>query len=157
MEDVFARLKARMLEGMVFHDEMSRYYDFLGMSDMREKHRCHYADETEGYIKLCEYYIYHFGKLIPQTPMNRPDVIPDSWYMYSRQDVDASTRRNAMRSGAKMWVAWESETKDLYEDCCGELLNNGEIASAYWLMDYIKDVDDELAGAHELLISVESQ
>lgn len=157
MEEVFARLKARMLEGMVFHDEMSRYYDFLGMCDMRDKHRCHYKEETEGYIKLCEYYMHHFGKLIPHTPMNRPDVIPESWYMYSRQDVDASTKRNAVKSGAKKWIAWESETKDLYEDCCGELLNNGEIASSYFIMNYVADVDNELAGAHELLIQVEGQ
>ena len=152
MEEVFARVKARMLEGMVFHDEMSRYYDFLGIDDMRDEHRCRYADETKGYIKLCEYYMHHFSKLIPHTPMNRPDVIPESWYMYTRQDVDASTRANSVKSGAKKWIAWESETKDLYEDCCGELLNNGEIASAYWLMEYVKDVDNELAEAHELLI-----
>lgn len=157
MEEVFANLKARMLEGMVFHDEMARYYDFIGCSDMSKDHRCRYKDETDGYIKLCEYYMHHFGKLIPHTPMNRPDVIPESWYMYTRQDVDASTKRNAMRSGAKKWIAWESETKDIYEDCCGELLNNGEIASAYFVMDYVKDVANELAEAHDLLIQVESQ
>lgn len=146
-----------MLEGMVFHDEMARYYDFLCMCDMRDKHRLHYAEETEGYIELCEYYMHHFNKMIPHTPMSRPDVIPESWYMYTRQDVDSTTRANAKRSGAKKWIAWESETKDLYEDCCRELLNSNDIAPAYWLMKYVKDVDDELADAHKLLIQVESQ
>ena len=151
MEEIFAKLKARMLEGMVFHDEMSRYYDFLNLCDLRDEHRHHYDEETKGYIKLCEYYMHHANKLIPHTPMSRPDVIPESWYMYTRQDVDASTRRNAVQSGAKKWVAWESETKGLYEDCCGELLNDGEIASAYFVMEYAKDVDNELAEAHKQL------
>lgn len=156
MEEVFAKIKARMLEGMVFHDEMSRYYDFLDMCEYRDEHRKQYAEETKGYQKLCEYYMHHYNKLIPHTPMARPDVIPESWYMYQMQDVDTSTKKNAVRSGAKKWVSWESETKDLYEDMCGELLNNGEIASAYFIMDYVKDVDCELAKATDLHIKLES-
>ena len=147
MEEIFAKLKAHMLEGMVFHDEMARYFDFCGLCDWRDKHRKHYEEETKGYQKLCEYYMHHYNKLLPNLPMNKPEVIPESWYMYKRQDVDTGTKRNALKSGIKKWVEWETETKGLYEDMCGDLLNEGEIASACFVMGYVKDVDCELAEA----------
>ena len=155
-QDVFARVKARMLEGMVFHDEMARYYDFLGFYDMGETHRCRYHEETEGYIKLCDYYLHHHNRLIPQTPMERPDVIPDSWYMYARQDVDTGTKKSSVRNGMKKWVEWESGTKDLLEDMAGELLNSGEIADAVFLTRYITDVGKELKEANREHIRLES-
>ena len=147
MEEIFAKIKAHMLEGMVFHDEMARYYDFLGLDAHRDNHRKHYEEETKGYQKLCGYYMHHHNKLLPNYPMNRPDVIPESWFMYKRQDVDINTKKNALRSGIKKWVDWETETKDFYEEMCGELLNEGEIASAHFIMKYVKDVDCELAEA----------
>ena len=153
MEEIFAKLKAHMLEGMVFHDEMSRYYDFLSLCDYRDEHKKRYEEETKGYQRLCEYYMHHYNKLLPNLPMNRPDEIPDSWYMYKRQDVDTNTRKNAVRSGMQKWVEWESETKDLYEEMCGELLNNGEIASACFISKYITDVDHELAEATDQLLA----
>lgn len=156
MEEIFARLKARMLEGMVFHDEMVRYYDFLNMSEYRDEHREHYDEETCNYRDLCGYYMHTCNKLLPNLPMNRPDVIPDSWYKYKRQDVDTNTKKIAIRNGVQKWVEWETETKDLYEDMCGELLNNGEIAAAHFVSRFVKDVDYELKEATDLHIRLES-
>ena len=156
VNEVFANLKTHMLEGMVFHDEMSRYYDFLGMGRCRDEHRVRYEDETNGYVCLCRYYMHHFNKLIPQTTMNRPDVIPDAWYMYKRQEVDTSTKRTAYRNAMNKWVEWEKQTKDLYEDMCSELLNNGEIAAAHFVMDMVRDVDDELKYASDKQLSLET-
>lgn len=156
INDIFATLKARMLSGMVFHDEMARYFDFLGLSRYRDMHREHYQEETDGYTRLCEYYMHHFNKLIPTQPMERPDVIPDGWYMYTRQEVDTGTKRNAVKSAMQKWVDWESETKDLLENMCGELLNNGEIATEKFISQFVTDVDYELAEAKQLHIKLES-
>ena len=155
-DEVFANVKARILEGMVFHDEMTRYFDFLTLYGYRDKQRKQYEEETEGYIKLCDYYQHHYNKLIPHTPMERPDVIPESWYMYTRQDVDPNTKKQSVKSALKKWEEWESETRDIYEDMCGELLNNGEIASARFLMEYVDDVDAELCRVTNHRIHLES-
>lgn len=156
IQDIFARIKARMLEGMVFHDEMARYYDFLGMCGMRDCHRDRYHDETDGYIELCEYYMHTHNKLIPTIPMQRPDVIPESWYMYMRQDVDNGTKKSSYKNAMKKWVDWETGTHDLLEDMCGELLNSGEIADAIYIARYIKDVSEELKEATDKHIRLES-
>lgn len=145
--EVFSRLKARMLEGMVFHDEMARYYDFLTLSGFRDCQREHYEEETKGYQTLCDYYMHHFNKLIPEQSMIRPDVIPDNWYNYQRADVDAGTKKSAVRNAVHRWVEWETDTKNIYEDMCGELLNNGEIAAYDFVLQYVKGVDEELKEA----------
>ena len=41
-------------------------------------------------------------------------IIPDSWYKYTSMDVDASTKRNAIKDLTEKWINWERETKTLY-------------------------------------------
>ena len=154
--EVFAKLKAHALEGMVFHDEMARYFSFLSLEGYKEEQIDHYLDETHGYRCLCNYYLDHYDALIPQTPMNRPDVIPESWYRYKRQDVDAGTKKNAVKTALHKWEEWETETKDLYEEMCVELLNIGEIAAEQFLKSYVKDVDCELCAIKKKLIELET-
>ena len=155
VSEIFAKLKAHMLEGLVFHDEMVRYYKFIHCDDYAKMHKEHYDDETCGYQKLGDYYIRHYNTLIPIEPMERPDVIPESWYRYTRQEVDSQTRSNAKRVGIKKWVEWERATKQLYQTMWGELTGLGEIASACMLEHYIRAVDDELECAEEKLMSLE--
>lgn len=147
VSEIFARLKAHMLEGMVFHDEMVRYYGFLNCGRWKSEHEWRYAEETEGYRDLCEYYMTTYNMLIPVEPMNRPDVIPDSWYRYMRQDVDANTRKNGMEIGIRKWVEWERETKNLYQEMWKQLVDIGEIAAAQFISRYIRAVDKELKNA----------
>lgn len=156
VEEIFAALSARMVEGMMYHDQMSRYYGFLGLFGYRLMHDTHYADETMGYRDINAYYCDHYCKLIPERRVADPHVIPDGWYPHSRRDVDPATRRKAVQTGAEGWVAWETETKALYEKAAKDLYNLGEIASYRKVMDYVKDVDYELACANKELITLEA-
>ena len=145
--DIFGRLKAHMLEGMVFHDEMVRYFSFLNLESYAELHKEHYEEETKGYRKLCDYYMCHYNELIPPRDMNRLNVIPDSWYRHKRQDVDTDTKNKAIREACEKWVEWERKTKSLYGDMCKELFINGDVAASMFVSCYVKDVDEELAEA----------
>ena len=156
IEEIFATLKAHALEGLVFHDEMTRYYDFLSLEGYKKCHEHHYEEESKGYRKLCSYYMEHFNRFIPRNRMDQPNVIPDSWYNYKRQDVDSSTKASGVKSAITKWVEWETQTKDLYEDMCGELLNIGEIAAADFLMCYVHDVDEELKYAQTKHLALET-
>ena len=155
VSEIFARMKAHALEGMVFHDEMVRYFSFLNLKSYAELHKEHYEEETKGYQKLCDYYINHYNELIPEQPMNRPDVIPESWYRYRRQDVDTGTRNNAIRVAHGKWVDWERETKSLYEEMCHELMEKGEVAASMFVSCYVTNVDEELAEAERRHIDLD--
>ena len=154
--EVFAILKAHMLEGMVFHDEMQRYFKFLGFDGYSKAHRHHYHEETEGYHRLCEYYLDHYNMMIPVREMKRPDVIPGSWYKFDKKEVDVSTKRTGVKEGIQKWVKWEEETKALYEEMAKELIMMEEIASAEMIKCFVMDVDEELSEADKKHIQLET-
>lgn len=156
METIFAKLRARMLEGMVFHDEMAKYYDFLNLKGYRKCHEYHYAEETKGYRELSLYYMEHHHKFIQVLPIERPDVIPQSWREATRSQVDHGTRQSGIKSGIEKWVKWEQDTKAIFEDAYLSLIEMGKPADAEFVLRYVKDVDEELQHAQGKHITLES-
>lgn len=158
VEEVFSTLSAHMVRGVMLHEQLASYYDFLGLKGYKRCHEYHYLCESINYRKLCRYYINHFNKLIPEKDIENVNVIPMSWYRYSRDDVDTNTRRNAVKTGVETWVAWEKETKNIYEKAYKDLFEMGEVAAALKIACFIEDVDRELKQAdrkHLHLMSVD--
>ena len=147
IDEIFSELSEHMIYGIMTHEELARGYAFLGLPKYSECHCYHYLKETMSHIRLNNYYTYHFNKLIDERKIDIPKVIPDSWYRYMRQDVDAATKRNSVKAGLEKWVAWERETKKLYEKMYKELIDINEIAAAMFVKELICDVDCELKKA----------
>lgn len=149
VEEIFGQISAHMVEGLMIHSQLSDYYGFLGLKGYQKCHKYHFYLETENFRKLSHYFIKHYDKLIPEMQSNNPRIIPDSWYQYRRNEVNETTRKNAVQVGMERWISWEKQTKKLYERMYQELINMNEIASAMEIEEYIKDVDKELAYANE--------
>ena len=94
--------------------------------------------------------------LIPDERFEAPDIIPSSWYDHTRDDVDVSTKKNAVKSGLTKWVEWERDTKKLYEQMYKELMELGEVASACKVKELICDVDCELKKAERYWLNKEA-
>lgn len=152
VEDIFSQLVAHTVEGLMVHAQMAEYYDFLGLKGYAKCHTYHYFLENCNYRKMCEYYIGHYEKLPIDTAVGNPKIIPDSWYKYTRRDVDTSTRKTSIAAGIEKWVTWEKNTKKIYEQLYQELINLNEIAGAMELKKYIKDVNKELADAQLIYV-----
>ena len=60
--------------------------------------------------------------------------------------------RQAVKHTLEMWVDWETKTKKLYEESYAELISNGDVGSALYISELIKDVDEELVEAKTLLM-----
>ena len=148
VEEIFSQISKHMVEGLMFHSQMSDYYNFLGLDGFRKQHDYHFYSESNNFQKLSNYYIKHFNKFLLETPFENPNVIPSNWHAFIRQDVDNSIRKASIQSGIEKWVEWEQKTKKLYEECYKELVNLNEAAGAIELKKYITDVDFELAEAH---------
>ena len=153
VSEIFTELSSHMIKGMMIHDQMANYYKFLGLSGYAKCHEYHFMKETCGYRRLQKYYICHYNKLIPEAEFDNPEVIPESWYNYTRQDVDASTKKSAVKTGLMMWVDWEEETKKLYEKMCHELCEMGEVAAATFIADYVDCTSYELKKAQGYLLN----
>lgn len=147
VQGIFTTLSAHMVKGLMIHEQLANYYDFLGLKGYKRLHEYHYLEETCYYRKLCRYYINHFSKLIPHMNIDTPELIPLNWYDHEREDVDTSTRRNAVRTALDKWVDWEEETKKLYQDSYKELMELGEVAAAKFICCFIEGVDYELKKA----------
>ena len=147
VDDIFSRLIAHIVEGLMTHAQLSDYYDFLGLCGYKECHKYHYFAENKSYRDLSAYCIEHYNKIPKEIPIDNPNVIPESWYQYLRQDVNPATRMNSIQIGMDKWVDWEKKTKLLYEQLYIEAINLNDIALSIRIKDLIKDVDKELAEA----------
>lgn len=78
VEEVFAKVAAHMVEGLMLHDQMSSYYDFLNLEGYAKCHEYHYWCENKNYICLKHYYTKHHSKLLKEIPVTDPSFIPAS-------------------------------------------------------------------------------
>lgn len=156
LKEIYSKLSEHMIQGMMFHDQMSNYYDFLGLQGYKRCHEYHFLAETLNYRCLCRYFINHHNMLIPETRFDNTSVIPESWYSHVRSDVDVATKKNAVKTGLTKWVEWERDTKRFYQQMYQELMNIGEVASACKVECFIKDVDKELKKAERYWLNKEA-
>lgn len=156
VEEIFNKLATHMHEGVMYHDEMAKAYDFLGLWGLSLCHTYHAFEEKQGYRCLSHYYATHYFKLLQIEDTPRPKLIPDTWYKYSTQAVDNGTKKSSVKDLMQKWVEWERSTKKLYQELRQELTSIGELAAAMKLDCYIKDVDIELHNAEKKLIKLET-
>lgn len=146
-EEVFRELSGHMLTGIMMHAQLADYYDFLSLCGYARCHEYHMYDERIAMKRLHRYYIGRYDRLVEEASPTNPDVIPSTWYRYTRQDVGTGDKRSAVRSGMERWVSWETDTKRFYEEMYKELTEASEIAAAEMVAGLIEDVDEELAHA----------
>ena len=151
-EEIFSQLAQHMIEGLMVHSQLSDFYNFLGLKGFAKCHEYHFYCENGGYRKLVDYYMKHYHKLVVETPFSNPDVIPENWYNFTKQQVDSNTRKTSIQTGFERWVKWEKDTKKLLESMYNELVKINEIASANEISCFINDVDEELTFAQEKLL-----
>ncbi len=155
-QEIFKQTSERLIEGMMVHDSMASYYDFLGLKGYKRVHEYHFLKESIAYRKINRYYINIYSMLIPKGMPKDPAVIPASWKGVKRENVDISTKRNAVKTAIEKYVSWETETKNLYSQLYKELENNQEINACIELEKLIKEVTMELKTASRKHIELKS-
>jgi hypothetical protein len=149
VDEIFAQLGQHMIQGLMVHTQLADYFCFLGLKGYHKCHEYHYFAESKNYRELSDFYLCYFNKFITDSHVANPQIIPNSWYKYTRQQVDASTRKNGIIDGFEKWVNWEKETLSLYQNLYKELINLGEIAAAEEVRTYLVEVGTELASASQ--------
>ena len=156
LEDVFSKLSSHLIEGLMFHDQLSNYFGFLSLNGYEMCHKYHYLSESLSYKELNSYYLKHYNKLVKEGKPTNPSAIPQSWYKFTRQDVDTNTKKNAVQAGFTKWVTWERDTKNIYEAMYSELVALGNIDASLFVAELIRDVSEELVEAEQYLTDLET-
>ena len=154
--EVFSKIDAHMKTGMILHDQLANYYDFLGLMGFKRLHEYHFLREAASMRGLNRYVINHHNMLIDVGEMHIESAIPQAWHKSTRRDVGISTKRSAVKSGMEMWAEWERKTKKLYEECYCALCDAGEIAAACKVRQLVADVDMELKEADRLALKMQA-
>ena len=153
-EEIFKGLSSHMIKGMMIHDKMADYYDFLSLRGYKRCHEYHFKKESACYRKLHRYFLNHYHRLIEEEQIEAPDIIPASWYRYTRSEVDVSTKRNAVKNGMEKWAAWEKDTKAYYEKAYMDLLEAGDVDGALFVQHLVEEVDCELKWAERKILDL---
>lgn len=156
VEEIFSTVINHMAEGVVYHKEFVKAYDFLGLWGFSECHTYHQFEEAYNYRRFYHYYATHYFKLIPPIDIKKPEIIPASWYKYSSSAVDNGTKKTAIKELMNKWVEWERSTKQLYQEMYNELIALKEIDAARKLHTYIHDVSTELHDVEKQILTLES-
>lgn len=142
--DIFNEISNRQIIGVMFHNDMADYFDFLGLNGFKRMHEYHYFKESAEMRGVHRYMLNHINKLPKIADNIDYKGIPSNWHNYNRLDVDENTRKSAVRDALMKYRDWESETLTFYEKKFKELSDIGCIAYTNKVMDLIKDVDEEL-------------
>lgn len=153
---IFSDLNAHMVEGVMLHDQLYQFFMFLRLYVFAKQQKKRYDEETKSRRKLNEYYICHRNSLLSDSKVNASNIIPMEWYQKTRYDMQPEDIRKAVRYALSTWCSWEKQTKDLYSESYRTLLNNGFTAEAQHVLKLLKDVDEELKEAEDLLLYYEA-
>lgn len=145
--EIFGNISAHMVEGMMFHEQMADYYDFLGLDGYSCCHKWHYICETMSRSSIHEFYISQYNKLIFDSKVDAGSIIPPNWSGVSRFDVDNNVKKNAVKGGVSEWLSWERKTLDLYFRMHTELMAINEPIAAHRVSELITDVNCEIRHA----------
>ncbi len=154
VESTFSEINARMIAALMFHDQMTDYFDFLGMKGYKRLHEYQYFAESLERKKLNQYYINHHNKLIPDIYSGQVTMIPENWQTANRISVGKSTKQKGIEDGFNQYHEWESETKNLYEHYSSRLREMGAVADAIMVEKLVEDVNSELKKLERIIVDL---
>lgn len=144
VQEIFSQIAAHMVRGLMIHDQLADYFNFLGLEGYHLEQEHQYLEESKEYRDLPVFYMQQYDLLLATDRVEDPKIIPDSWRKHNRMEVDISTKRNAIESGFKAWRDWEKATIKIYSDLARELYAMGDIIVYCYLTEIIKTVNVEL-------------
>ena len=177
LQQLYAELIHRMRQGVDMHEQLADYYGFLNLPGYQKCHEYQMLCELLTYRKAKDMYMKEYNQLVPPANMmnnltnmgnnnngmnsmnntkNYSNVIPQGWYAHTRYDVDASTKRNAVKDGFKQWIDYEKETKEFLMQM-GQKLEQQNEREAARKLDYLIDhVEKEIESAEEKMMALEN-
>ena len=144
MIETFNEISQRMIKGIMYHEQWADLFDFLNFRGFKRQQEYRFLKENAELRGVHRYTINHCNKLINDKTIDSVKEIPETWYNYTKLDVDNNIRKQYVKDIFKKWHTWETETKKFYEEKFKQLTDNGRIASANKVNELIKNVDKEL-------------
>lgn len=136
IDEIFSKINGRLIEGEMFHSQMTEYWSFFGyLNRFRDMHYKHMIDEINMRNCLNNYFIEHYGRLIPKSEVSDPNVIPSNFYTMSSHNINGNSK-NYIKAGIEKYYNWEVETMNIVKQCYNNIVELGDICA----LEYIKTI-----------------
>lgn len=153
MHEIFKNLSNRMVGAMMIHTQLTELFMFIDLTTDAKRQKKQLHEESDGLLNLEKYVAQHHGVLITANNPPQVDILNLSILKKPNLELSPDDKKSLIQYGMNEWINWEKDSKVLYEDSYRNLLEISEIATADFVLRYVKDVDKELRDA-ELLYRV---
>ena len=149
-KQLYGMLESHMVEGVMFHNDMSDYFNFIGLCGFKRIHEYQFYEENKNRRLLVRKVMDVHNILIPHMEVETKEYIPKDWYKYTRMNIDDTIIPKLTRSAWKAYKEWEEETKELYESIACSFMEKGMIVDYSMIVCYIQDVQKELKNIYKM-------
>lgn len=154
MKEVIQKIIAHQAEGVVFHDMMIDYFDFLGLDGFMKLHEHQAVEEACEYREMKEFFIDHFQTMYAPIEMKAPSVIPNDWQKHKTTEINAASVRTLTKNAFDLYLKWEKETRELYKECA-KALKDECIECYYKVLELLDDVEKEIRNLDDMMVDLQ--
>lgn len=151
--NVFTKLANRMVGAMMIHTQLTELFNFIDLKLDAKRQEKQLHEESSGLLKLEKYATQHHHILITSDNPPQVDILNLSMLKQPNDKLSPDNKIYLIQYAMKEWIEWERGSKIMYEDAYRNLVDMSEIATADFVLQYVRDVDKELRDA-ELLYRV---
>lgn len=151
--NIFTKLANRMVGAMMVHTQLTELFNFIDLKSDAKRQKKQLHEETDGLLKLEQYASQHHHILITSSNPPQVDILNLGMLKQPNDKLSPDNKIYLIQYAMKEWIEWEKESKIIYEDAYRNLVDMSEIATADFVLRYVRDVDKELRDA-ELLYRV---
>ena len=151
--NVFTKLANRMVGAMMIHTQLTELFNFIDLKSDAKRQKKQLHEESDGLLKLEKYVAQHHHMLITSNNPPQVDILNIGILKQHNDELSPDNKIYLIQYAMKEWIEWEKESKIMYEDAYRNLVDMSEIATADFVLQYVRDVDKELRDA-ELLYRV---
>lgn len=153
-KEIFSAMLSRQLYAIMFHDQMSTYFDFLGLEGFRCIHDYQYLSESMLFRDIQSYYMKHYNEFPGHYEVHDPDMIPEDWLKHKRSEVTSVIKKRAIKEGFDEYLEWEKSTEQFLNDCAKALYEKDLILDYEFVVSLMKDVQHEIERAEEIILKM---
>lgn len=150
VHEIYTTLANRMIGAIMIHTQLAQLFTFIDLMPDARKQESQLQDETHGYSELNKYYSQHHHLVLFADNPPQIDILSLNVFKKSNDELTSEDKVGLIQHGLQEWIEWERKSKVIYEDAYRELIDLSEVASAEFVMRYVRDVDQELNDAEKL-------
>lgn len=142
----------RKLLGVMIHDDMQNYFDFLDTHGFKREQEIRTFDEMAEFKGLCRYLINNHDKM-PDKDVESIDIAPLDIKKYtSRMSVPVDMKKQMLKKLFETWLEWEKETSELFEEITTLLAKTNHNVDAVKVRELLKGSRNEIKYVERRLI-----